>query len=173
VLIDGEPADRLPVFYVSYVQPGKNNALHPPMPPRDRAPHRVDLGPAEKIVPQQWKITMTSDQGDYELIGSVSGEDGVGNAFEPFTSDSGQIVIDPAFWRAAKTNRTGDTFTFEVYRPTTPEINFAPPAGEGPRKFRLALAEGLDNGAHALKLVAAGDGPVTVEAFEVFKPETP
>ena len=87
VFIDGEPADRLPVFYVSYVQPGKDNALHPPMPPRDRAPHRVDLGPAEKIVPQQWKITMTSDQGDYELIGSVSGEDGAGGG-----SGGGMVV---------------------------------------------------------------------------------
>ncbi len=170
VLIDGQPADRHPVFYVSYVEPGKDNAPHPPMPPRDRAPHRVDLGPAERIVPQEWRITMTSDAGDYELVGSVTGADGKGNAFEPFTSTSGQVVIDPAFWRAAKTNRTGDTFTFEVYRPTTAEVDFAPPEGEQPGKFRLSLAENLAGGPHVLKLVAAGDGPVTVEALEVFEP---
>jgi hypothetical protein len=170
VLIDGKPADGLPVFYVSYVQPGKDNALHPPMPPRDRAPHRVDLGPAEKVVPQPWKITMTSNQGDYRLVGSVTGTDGAGNAFEPFTSASGQIVIDPAFWRAAETNRTGDTFTFDVYRPTTAEVDFAPPAGEQPAKFRLALAANLANGRHVLKLMAAGDGPVVVEALDVFEP---
>jgi len=170
VFIDGVPADRLPVFYVSYVQPGKDNALHPPMPPRDRGPHRVDLGPMEKIVPQQWTITMTSDRGDYQLVGSVTGDDGTGNAFEPLTSTSGQIFIDPAFWRAANTNRTGDTFTFEVYRPTTAEINFTLPSGEQPGKFRLALAENLANGTHVLKLIAAGDGPVVVEALDVFEP---
>jgi hypothetical protein len=100
----------------------------------------------------------------------VTGADGTGNAFEPFTSDSGQIAIDPAFWRAAKTNRAGDTFTFEVYRPTTGRVEFAAPAGEPPGKFRVALAENLACGPHVLKLVAAGDGPVVVEALEVFEP---
>ena len=170
VLIDGKPADRLQRFYVSYVQPGKGNALQPPMPPRDRAPHRVDLGPADKIVPQQWKITMASDSGDYRLVGSVTGPDGTGNAFKPFTSISGQIVIDQAFWRAAKTNRTGDTFTFEVYRPSTATVNFAQPSGKQPGKFRQSLAASLTNGSHTLKLVAAGSGPVVVEAFDVFEP---
>ena len=66
--------------------------------------------------------------------------------------------------------RTGDTFTFEVSRPTTATVNFAVPSGEQPGKFRLALAEDLANGAHVLKLIAAGDGPVVVEALDVFEP---
>ena len=170
VFIDGKPADQLPVFYLTYVQPGKENALQPPMPPRDRAPHRVDLGPDRQIVPQKWTITITSDKGDYQLVGSATGPDGQGNAFEPFTSNSRQISIDPAMWRAAKTNRTGDTFTFEVYRPTSGQVGFVIPEGQEPGRFRVPLAENLDNGPHRLKMVATGDGPVVIEAFEVFEP---
>ena len=32
------------------------------------------------------KAEMTSDTGDYEITGSVTGPDGKGNAFKPFTS---------------------------------------------------------------------------------------
>ena len=67
---------------------------------------------------------MTSDTGDYELTGSITGEDGVGNAFGPFASASGQIQIDPELWRRAERNRTGDRFTFQVRRSVLSEISF-------------------------------------------------
>jgi hypothetical protein len=127
----------------------------------------VGLGPAEKIVPQQWTITMTSDTGDYQLTGSITGPDGTGNNTKRFTSTSGQITIDPAMWRAADTNRTGDRFTFEVTRCTVAEVDFAT---DPPGKFRLRLAQNLENGPHTLKLVAQGNGPIAVDAFDVFEP---
>lgn len=167
VLIDGKPGDQLPVFHAGYVQPDKGNVPSPPMAPRDRSPHRVDLGPAESIIPQQWTITMTNDEGDYELTGSVTGPDGRGNAFQPFTSKSGQILVEPAMWRAAKTNRTGDRFAFAVFRSTVGEVDFA---GEQEERFRIRLAQGLENGPHTLELIAAGDGPTEIDAFEVFEP---
>ena len=165
VWIDGKPADQAAVFYTSYVKPDAGNVPHPPMPPRDRSPHGVVLG--ENIVPQQWTITVTGDKGDYELAGSVTGPDGTGNAFRPFTSTSGQILIESELWRAANTNRTGDRFTFEVYRPTVGSVDFKAPQKE---RFRLRLAQNLANGPHTLKLVARGDGPVAVDAFDVFEP---
>ena len=164
VRVDGKPADELPVFYTSYVQPDRQNAPHPPMPPRDRAPHAVSLG--EAIVPQKWTITVTGDKGDYELVGSVTGPDGEGSALEPFTSASGQIGIDPDLWRAANTNRKGDRFTFEVWRCATGRVDFRGEEG----KFRVRLVENLPNGPHTLELVGAGGGPVTVDAFDVFEP---
>ena len=45
---------------------------------------------------------MTSDQGDYELVGSVSGEDGKGNAFEPFTSASGATRLSSIWFTASR-----------------------------------------------------------------------
>jgi len=165
VWVDGKPAEQAAVFYASYVQPERGNAPSPPNPPRDRSPHSVTLG--GDIVPQQWTITMTSDQGDFELVGSVTGPDGDGNAFEPFASRSGQILIDPELWRGAKTNRRGDQFTFDVYRCALGQVDFK---GDDKEKFRVRLVENLPNGPHTVKLVARGDGPVTVDAFDVFEP---
>ena len=165
VWIDGRPADRAAVFYAGYVQPDRANAPAPPNPPRDRAPHGVSLG--ANLVPQSWTITMTDDQGAYELVGSVTGPDGEGSAFEPFTSNSGQIAIDPELWRGAKTNRRGDRFTFEVFRSAVGEVDFA---GDERAKFRVRLVANLPNGPHRVKLVARGDGSVTIDAFDVFEP---
>ena len=165
VWIDGKPASETDVFFAGYIQPDKQNAPLPPNPPRDRCPHAVSLG--KNVVPQAWTLTMTSDTGDYELAGSVTGPDGQGNGLKPFTSTSGQIIIDPDFWRDAKNNRRGDRFTFEVSRATVGSVDFKAPATE---RFRLRLAAYLANEPHVLKLVARGDGAVTVDAFEVFEP---
>ncbi|NLF72033.1 MAG: SGNH/GDSL hydrolase family protein [Candidatus Anammoximicrobium sp.] len=165
VWIDGKPAAEIEAFCVGYIQPDKQNAPLPPNPPRDRCPHAVSLG--ANLVPQTWTMTMTSDIGDYELVGSVTGPDGSGNGLKPFTSKSGQIVVDPAFWRDAKNNRSGDRFTFEVRRATAATVDFKSATRQ---KFRLRLADYLPNGPHVVKLVARDDGPLTVDAFDVFQP---
>jgi len=164
VFIDGKPAEELPVFFCGYIKPDPNNAPLPPNPPRDRSPHRLTLG--ANIVPQSWTLTMTSDTGDYHLVGSVTGPDGAGNNRKPFNSTSGQIIIEPEFWRQPESNRTGDKWTFDVARCTVGRADFR---GEK-AKFRLTLAWGLANGPHTLKLVADGAGPVAVDAFDVFEP---
>lgn len=165
VWIDGRPATEAEVFYAGYIQPDKANAPCPPNPPRDRCPHAVTLG--KNLVPQQWTITMTSDTCDYRLVGSVTGPDGQGHALRPFTSASGQIIIEPECWRDAKNNRQGDRFAFDVVRAAIGCVDFESSVKE---KFRLRLADFLPNQPHVLKLVARGDGPVTVDAFDVFEP---
>jgi hypothetical protein len=125
----------------------------------------VSLG--RTSIPQQWTLTMTSDTADYELSGSVTGPDGKGNGLKPFTSSSGQILIDPAFWRDAKNNRSGDRFTFDVVRATAGSVDCK---GSAKERFRLRLAAFLSNQPHEIKLVARGDGAVVVEALDVFTP---
>jgi len=164
VLIDGKPADQAPVFSIGYALPNPKNAPKPPNPPRDRAPHLVELG--ANIVPQKWTIRLTSDTGDYKLVGSVTGPDGAGNNQKPFASTSGQIRIDPAYWRGSKDNRTGDTYTFEVTRCAVGRVDLKGEAG----KVRIQLIRGLPNGPHTLRLIAAGDGPIAIDAFDVFEP---
>jgi hypothetical protein len=165
VWIDGRPAAEVDVFYATYIQPDEHNAPCPPNPPRDRCPHAVSLG--RNVVPQQWTVTMTSDKGDYELVGSVTGPDGQGNAFQPFVSRSGQIQVDPRFWRGAKNNRRGDRFTFDVVRAALGTVDFNATTKE---KARFRLVTFLTNQPHTLRLVARGDGAVTVDAFDVFEP---
>ena len=110
---------------------------------------------------------MTSDRGDYELTGSVTGADGTGNAFEDFTSTSGQIVIDPLLWRRAERNRSGDRFTFDVRRAVLDEVNFEGAVGE---RFRVRLAQSLRNDEHTVQLVPQREGETIVEALDVFQP---
>ncbi len=166
VLIDGKPGSETAAFLMTYVQPDKKNvAVGRGANPRDQSPHRVTLG--QNVVPQKWTILMTSDTGDYDLTGSVTGLDGKGNAFQPFTSESGQILIEPEVWRRAENNRAGDRFTFEVRRSVLDEISFK---GDAEERFRVRLALGLSNGAHSLELVPIVEGAAAVEYLEVFEP---
>ena len=164
VFIDGKPADQLDAFNMSYVQPdSKNHKEGKGATPRDQSPHAVTLGGG--LVPQSWTLVMTSDSGDFELTGSVTGPDGKGNAFKPFTSTSGQVLIEPELWRRAERNRTGDRFTWDVRRAGVGVVSFKGPANE---TFVVRLAESLSNSEHTLKIEPTGD--VQIEGFHVFEP---
>jgi hypothetical protein len=149
---------------MSYVQPdSKNHKEGKGATPRDQSPHAVTLGGG--LVPQSWTLVMTSDSGDFELTGSVTGPDGKGNAFKPFTSTSGQVLIEPELWRRAERNRTGDRFTWDVRRAGVGVVSFNGPANE---TFVVRLAESLSNSEHTLKIEPTGD--VQIEGFHVFEP---
>lgn len=169
LLLDGRPAEKTEAFLMSYVQPGAKNFKeridNSPTVPRDTAPHGITLG--RNIAPQDWAILMTSDKGDYELTGSLTGMDGKGNAFQAFKSTSGQIIIEPELWRRAERNRTGDCFSFEVRRAVLPEVSFKGEAGE---HFVMRLAQALPTKEHTLELVPAGEGKAQIVALEVFQP---
>jgi hypothetical protein len=101
LLIDGVAAGQAPVFATTFIE------AKPAVPQRpfvhnaqDCAPHAVELG--KNLVVQTWTIRMTSNVGDYLLEGSVTGPDGEGNLARPFLSRSGQIGIDPKFWREGR-----------------------------------------------------------------------
>lgn len=171
VWIDGKPADMAKAFCATYIQPDADNYidLHSTDVDfrrhiSDRCPHGISLGQNQR--PQTWSIDMTSDAGDYLVTGSVTGADGKGNAFRPFTSTSGQIIIDPELWRLAKTNRSGDKFTFEVIRNVLPQVDFA----GREQKVRFRLVHDLPHGKHTLKLEVEPGNEVSIEAFDVFRP---
>ena len=181
VLIDGTPADQAPVFYGDFIK------TTPKIYPKtkvggqagDTAPQAVDL--RTNLVPQSWTITMTDDNGNYQIVGSVTGADGNGNVGQPFVSKSGQIGIDPKDWRNGVLknrdgtltqppqfgNLTGDMFTFDVYRCAVGQVSFA---GEKPEPFSVSLVQNLPNQEHTLEIVANGDGGVDIGSFYVFSP---
>ena len=171
VTIDGQPAGHAPVFFATFIEPGRKNFRAGRGLLSDFAPHAVTLG--KDVVPQKWTITMTSDTGDYRLEGSVTGIDGEGNNQQPFASRSGQIAIDPELWRRSKDrkgnfcNRVGDTYTFEVVRCAVGEVSLE---GDREAQLRHKLVQDLPKGDHVLEIVANGDGVVVVEGFDVFEP---
>jgi hypothetical protein len=179
VKIDGASGETAPVFYMTAITPRPVKfpyAIAGPG-PGDVGPHGVSLG--ERVVPQAWTITSTSDEGDYRLEGSATGADGEGNSTRSFTSRSGQIRIDPSLWRYNRDgkegqyrygNRTGDQYTFEVYRCAVGEVSFAPAGGSGPGFLHQALVQNLSNGSHELTIETLGDGEVAIESFYVYQP---
>ena len=175
VHIDGIQADRAPVFYTNYIK--AKPKVWPQVlggQPGDHAPHAVTVG--TNAVPQTWTITCTSDVGDYQIVGSVTGPDGEGNVAQPFVSKSGQIAIDPKLWRNGRVETngktlygtvTGDTFTFDVFRCATGKINFQ---AESPTSLAEPLVQNLPNREHTLEIVTVGDGAVKIDGFYVFQP---
>lgn len=170
VFIDGISADEAKVFYRTHIEPPRTNFKKYRGLLRDVAPHCVFLG--ENIIPQEWTIKMISDVGDYELIGSITGPDGKGNNQEMFKSNSGQIIIDPLYWRRSKrdgefTNRTGDIFPFQVYRPSVGTVSFQ---ADEKKDFYQPLVQNLPNTEHTLELRANGQGEITISGFYVYEP---
>ncbi|MGV3664167.1 MAG: hypothetical protein ACO1TE_28600 [Prosthecobacter sp.] len=166
VFIDDKPATEAGAWLMSYVQPDAKNAKEGKgANPRDQSPHGVTLG--QHIVPQSWELVMISDSGDYELTGSVTGADGKGNAFKPFTSTSGQILIEPDLWRRAERNRAGDRFTFEVKHAIADEVSFADNAGG---RLVRRIAQMLANGEHTLRLVPTSPGPASITSLKASRP---
>jgi len=175
ILIDGAPADQAPAFAMDYIE--AKPKVWPQVlsgQPGDHAPHTVALG--KNVVPQKWVITATSDTGDYRIDGSVTGPDGEGNVATPFVSKSGQISIDPKLWRNGRVVKegktmygtvTGDTFTFDVFRTATSNVNFE---ADKPEPFSEPLVQNLSNGEHTLEIVPVGDGLVDIDSCYVFQP---
>jgi hypothetical protein len=151
LLIDGQPAGQAPAFATTFIEakaavpkrPWVHNA-------QDSSPHAVNLG--ANIVPQTWTITMTSDVGDYRVEGSVTGLDGEGNLARPFHSQSGQIGIDPNFWREGRMEIQG--------RPVT-ERDGKPVVDFGILLVPVVYEDG--------KPVAYGDVKGDTFTFEVFR----
>jgi hypothetical protein len=177
VMLDGLPAEEAPCFLAGPIAPGAGNARPERGSVGDIGPHGIAL--RENLVPQTWTIEVTDDQGNYELTGSVTGADGKGNMLKLFVSNSGQIGIPPELWRHGSgcvpflhpwdgtiVNKTGDVYTFHVYRACNPTIDFQGKGGE----FRISLFQALRNQAHVLELVTVGDGKVTVKFFDIFEP---
>ena len=121
-------------WFMTYIQPAKSNCSERRSPARDQPPHGVRL--VRRIVPQTWTITMLDDAAHFELTGSATGPDGRGNAKESFTSDSGQIQIDPDEWRRPERNRKGDRFTWQVNRAAKSTATFPGEPGKLPNHPR-------------------------------------
>ena len=181
VFIDGTPAEQAPVFQGNYIRAIPK--IYPKekirAQPGDVAPQAANL--LSHLVPQRWTITMVDDNGNYEIVGSVTGPDGKGNAAQPFVSNSGQIGIDPEMWRnnvlknkeqspgqpPVFGNGTDDKFVFDVYRCAVGSVSFA---GDKPELFSVPLVQSLPNQEHTLEMVTNGDGGVDIESFYVFSP---
>ena len=173
VKFNGESAEKFPAFVTTLIVPGKGNHKPARGSTADRSPHMVKLGPLEKITPQKWTMKMTSDTGDYVLIGSVTGGDGRGNSASDFTSDSGQIEIPADLWRrrlnrdGSHSNRKGDAFSWMVRRSVLGEVDFSGRDGE---VFRVTLAWQIPHGEWSVEVKPPDEGEGEIIGYELLQP---
>lgn len=173
IRINGRPAGEFPAFVTTVIVPGPKNHKPERGSAADRSPHLALLGNLNTVVPQTWTLRMTSDAGDYELIGSVTGPDGGGNNENDVTSTSGQITVPTALWRrrinpdGTHANKTGDIFTWQVRRSTMSEVDFSGPEGES---FRVTLADQLPQGSHQIEVDPPNPGEGEILGFDLMHP---
>ena len=174
VQVDGKPVNEAPAFFVGFITARNENARPVGPAPSDVGPQGVLLG--NNVLPQQWTITMTNDTGDFQVTGSITGIDGSGNCLKPFTSTSGQLILEPALWRHAldlagnHINKTGDTWRFEVFC-ANPDNEITFRSNDDKKKpFFIPVVMNLPAGVHTVTLTVKGDGPVSIDRFYVYRP---
>lgn len=182
--VNGKRLDQLEAFSVSLIQQPDTNAVHgsgktPRYPTSSggsqaTGPHGILLG--SNIVPQNWRIEMLDNAGNFRLVGSKTGHDGEGNALEAWTSKSGQILFDPSLWRYANmadlkkpdvfSNHPGDFWPFTVTREVSGPISFR---SDSPSPVDATLFKLAPNMKHVVQLTPK-DGPVRLKALVAYRP---
>lgn len=125
------------------------------------------------------KVTSVNDAGTefkFEVTGSKTGADGVGDNKTRFVSKSGRVVILPEDWSidfardvSKKPMPAGFEFRWGVL-PLFVDDYAAPPVTDPSREASVLLAQGLSNGKHTLELIQVGEGQVPLAGIRVYTP---
>jgi hypothetical protein len=174
VLIDGKPPSTDPRVY-AVTLPSKGPQTWFP------AIRRIDF---EKLpLLEDWTLRITETNADatklrFEVSGSKTGPDGAGSNTERFVSKSGRVVIDPRDWMLSLImtifkQKDAPPVGYEIHWSIKPMFadTYQPQVAADPAKvYATTLAQGLVNGPHTLEIIPNGDGPVPVEAIQVYRP---
>ncbi|ELR96250.1 hypothetical protein [Gloeocapsa sp. PCC 73106] len=133
-------------------------------------------------VAEDWLLTIleVKSSGDtleftFELTGSQTGFDGIGNNKEKFISNSGRVVILPEHWWLKTDNgkpspiKPGYKLHFYSELLGT-DIYQKPPFRGFNREATVTLAQGLTNTKHTLTIVPLESKKVPIKSIRVYKP---
>ncbi|NLY00559.1 MAG: SGNH/GDSL hydrolase family protein [Rhodopirellula sp.] len=118
----------------------------------------------------------------YEIRGSKTGFDGVGDHKQRFVSDSGRVIIEPGMWMVNWSLRYQQQTLPADYQVTWETKPLFVDTWESPAQFDPArestrtttLAQGLENTEHTLTLKPAGETKsLPVTGFRTFRPRIP
>jgi hypothetical protein len=178
VRIDGKAPSEFPELY-GFSRP--NDSSNRDWPWEVGTIFRIDA-PAP-LIPEEWRVRLTAVDGDpkrvrFDLFGSVTGFDGHGKSWEPFTSRSGRVAIAPGDWFLDLTSkrfgvkvRPGFEVRWHVERRHAD--TYQDPAYVNPSMDAvLTVAQGLPPGAHVLELRARGPRPA-LSAIKIYRPLPP
>ncbi len=175
ILIDGKNPSELPGVYATTrtnVCPGN---WFPAL-------RRVELG--KNTVAEKWDLILTkinenSSAFEYDVKGSVTGPDGHGTSKQKFTSNSGRLAIDPAWFTLTasyqifkKSPPVGFNITWQVIEQFANEWK-PQPIKDRTREDLYTLAQGFPNGRHTLEIIPNNDGPLPVRYIVTYQPAQP
>lgn len=174
ILIDGKPPSDNPRLY-AVTLPSKG--------PGTWMPGIRTVGFARRPVVEDWTLRITEINADatrirFTVTGSKTGADGEGTNTEKFVSSSGRVVIEPRDWMLADIMKifkqtapapVGYVIRWSVQQMFTDQYQ-APLATDPAKVYTTTLAQGLTNGPHTIEIIPNGDGPVPIEALQVYRP---
>ena len=178
IMIDGRAPSSFPELYAcTKAMQGKGISIRPDY---EQTPivNRVTLG-ANPLI-EDWTLRVTEVRSpkdfSYEVVGSVTGHDGVGDSKERFVSKSGRITIEPQdiviswlFEYRKERLVCGVEGDWKVVPMFVDQWRPTGKADPG-RWERLTLAQGLENREHTIEIIPDGNGNIPVKELIVHEP---
>jgi hypothetical protein len=174
ILIDGKAPSENPRLY-ALTLPSKGPGTWMPA---IRAITFAKLPLVEDWILRVTEINADASQIRFTVTGSKTGADGEGTNTEKFVSRSGRVVIEPRDWMLAD--------IMKIFKqPAPPAVGYEikwsvqalctdryqpPVAADAVKVYATTLAQGLTNGPHTIEIIPNGDGPVPIEALQVYRP---
>jgi len=175
VLIDGKAPSTFPELYY-HARPSPTPVAGRPA--FNRIDHQAPLL-VETWTARILECDVEADVLRYEITGSKTGSDGIGDYKKRFVSNSGRVIIEPRMWMVNWSLRYRKQTLPADYKVTWETKPLFVDTWEAPRQFdpvrestRLTtLAQGLENRNHILTLKLVGEtDSLPVAAFRVFRP---
>ncbi|MCU1232146.1 MAG: hypothetical protein JWP63_113 [Candidatus Solibacter sp.] len=174
ILIDGKPPSQNPRLYAVTLPSRGPETWFPCI-------RRVRFESLPLV--EDWTLKITEINEDatrfrFQVAGSKTGPDGEGVSTENFTSRSKRVVIESRDWMLADIMKI---FKQKAPPPVGYEVKWSivaqftdtwkpEQAADSAKVYATTLAQGLSNGPHTLELIPNGDGPIPVEAIQVYRP---
>ena len=175
VLIDGNPPSTFPELYY-HARPGPTPVAGRPA--FNRIDHQAPLL-VETWTARILECDVEADVLRYEISGSKTGFDGIGDHKKRFVSNSGRVIIEPRMWMVNWSLRYRKQTLPADYKVTWETKSLFVDVWEAPRQSdpvrestrTTTLAQGLENGEHTLTLKPVGEtDSLPAAAFRVFRP---
>lgn len=172
VILDGKPPSQNPDLYY-HARPGPTPVAGRP------AFNRIDhqsLLQEETWTARILECDLEKDILRYEVSGSKTGPDGIGDHKKRFISKSGRVVIEPNMWmvnwslRYKKASLPEDYKVTWETKPLFVDNWKQPTISDSSKEYSTTLAQGMKNGEHTLTLSPKTKGKLPIDSFRVYHP---
>jgi hypothetical protein len=174
ILLDGKPPSANPDVYA---------ITRPTTGPKTWFPAVMRISHVKPLILEDWTLRimrMNKDATDFafEVIGSQTGPDGSGTNTETFVSNSGRVKIEARDWMLAQImsifkQSAPPPVGFEVHWSVVPmfeDVYQAPDTPDKAKVYQTTLFQLISNAHHSIDIIPNGDGPVPIQALQVYRP---